>query len=115
MAYNNGFPTNYPQLPVLNYQTPQVQQTGILWVQGEAGAKAYPVAPGNSVLLMDSESEQFFIKSSDISGMPMPLRVFSYSEKKADQKVDYITREEFEERINALVPKRKEKKDESTI
>ena len=121
MAYNNGFPMGYPQLNYPQIQVPTQQpSTGILWVQGEAGAKAYPVAPGNSVLLMDSESECFYIKSTDVSGMPMPLRVFNYSERKNEPEPkivpsDYITREEFEERISALMPKKREKKDESTV
>ena len=93
MAFYNGLPVNY-QTPVpYQQQYPQMQQTApstpaimnhntasIIWVQGEAGAKAYPVAPGNSVLLMDSESDCFYIKSTDASGIPMPLRVFNYVE-----------------------------------
>ena len=82
------------------------QQTApIIWVQGEEGAKAYMVAAGNSVLLMDSENSTFYIKSTDASGMPQPLRVFDYSERTASQKQpthtaqkpkeEYVTRQEF--------------------
>ena len=93
MAYTTGFPMSYqPMYPQYNYnpqqqmmQQQQVQQpvndTGILWVQGEAGAKSWAVAPGKSVMLMDSESNTFYIKSSDNSGMPMPLRIFDYTER----------------------------------
>lgn len=79
--------------------------TGILWVQGEASAKSYPVGNGQSVLLMDSEDSVFYIKSTDQSGMPMPLRVFDYSERKTEKKegsvvaqptTDYVSRDEFE-------------------
>lgn len=101
MAYNY-FPMNYqpmyyqqnqPQQQVQPNAQPQqqmsyaqpVQQSGIVWVQGEAGAKAYPVAPGSNMLLMDSESECFYIKSTDMSGMPQPLRVFEYKEVVATQ------------------------------
>ena len=91
--YNYGLPVNY-QVPATYQQQYPMQQTisntpivsnnhnsaGIIWVQGEAGAKAYPVAPGNSVLLMDSEAECFYIKSTDSSGVPMPLRAFAYNE-----------------------------------
>lgn len=90
----------YPQ------QQPTAQQTApIIWVQGEEGAKAYMVAAGNSVLLMDSENSTFYIKSTDASGMPQPLRVFDYSERTASQKQpaqtvqklkeEYVTRQEF--------------------
>lgn len=86
------------------YQTPAQQQpTPIIWVQGEEGAKAYMVAAGNSVLLMDSESSVFYIKSTDASGMPQPLRIFDYTErgKIAPQKAEtadgrFVTREEFD-------------------
>lgn len=56
------------------------QQSGPIWVQGEAAAKSYPVAPGNTVLLMDSEQSRFFMKTTDQSGMPMPLRIFEFKE-----------------------------------
>lgn len=48
------------------YQQPQQQNVnqGILWVQGEAGAKSYLVAPNTSVLLMDSEESRFFYKNN---------------------------------------------------
>lgn len=67
---------------------PQPQQmqsaNDIVWVQGEAGAKSYPVAPNTRLLLMDSEAEVFYIKSVDGSGMPLPLRTFDYVERTAD-------------------------------
>lgn len=85
-----------------NYQQPQ-QSAPIIWVQGEEGAKAYMVAAGNSVLLMDSENSVFYIKSTDASGMPQPLRVFDYTErgKQAPQKPEtvddkFVTRAEFD-------------------
>ena len=53
--------------------------TPILWVQGEAGAKSYLVAPNTTVLLMDSECERFYIKSTDQNGMPT-MRTYAYNE-----------------------------------
>ena len=60
MAYNNGFPINYhqmypqynyiPQQPIIQTQ-PVTNDNGIIWVQGEAGAKSWAVAPGKSVML----------------------------------------------------------------
>jgi hypothetical protein len=59
---------------------PQMQSnSSINWVQGEIGARAYPIAPGSSVLLMDSEAQNFYIKSADNSGMPS-LKKYAYSE-----------------------------------
>lgn len=85
-------------------QPPQTNQ-GLLWVQGEAGAKAYLMAPDSTVLLMDSEGSRFFLKSTDKAGLPS-LRVFEYSEvvqnaPQAAQSVPnnlddkYVTREEY--------------------
>lgn len=109
-AYNNYFPVNYQ--PMAYQQTQQVTPTSsIIWVQGEAGAKAYPVAAGNSMILMDSESELFYLKTTDISGMPMPLRVFKYkevvgtSEPVANKDLDlskYITKDELETHLERL-------------
>lgn len=67
-------PMNQPQQPVQNTQSTGNQ--GFVWVQGEAGAKAYPVAAGNSVLLMDSESPVLYMKSTDISGRPLPIETY---------------------------------------
>ena len=86
MPYNT-FP-NYPQ-----YQT----QNGLTFVQGEAGAKSYPVAPGATVLLMDSEGDRFFLRSSDASGMPLPLRTFNFKEVKDNAETPYATKQEMEE------------------
>lgn len=91
---------------------PQSQQQvnqGLLWVQGETGAKSYLVAPNSTVLLMDSESSRFYLKSTDGAGMPS-LRIFEYkeisntqpnslqgqysNEKDLDNK--YVTREEYD-------------------
>ena len=89
------------QLSHLRQQQQQPAQNGIVWVQGEEGAKAYLVAAGNTMILMDSEAQTFYIKSTDSSGMPMPLRAFDYSErtgqaKHAQDTSNYVTREEFE-------------------
>lgn len=106
MAYTNYQWTNPSAIPT--YQSPSIvssyysqQNNGIVWVQGESGAKAYPVPPGNTVLLMDSESSIFYIKSTDSSGIPQPLRTFEYTERTQtvieEKEKDYVTREEFDD------------------
>ena len=62
----------------------------IVWVQGEAGAKAYPVSPGYTVMLMDSEDNVFYIKTTDTNGIPLPLKVFDYSERKNNEVADGV-------------------------
>lgn len=77
MAYFNGYPATYQ--PVYQPQpVQQPQQNGIIWVSGEAGAKAYMVAPNNTVQLWDSESQTIYLKSADASGMPS-FKVLDYT------------------------------------
>lgn len=92
MAYNNGFPMSYPQYPQQypqQYQQPiptpqqQMQQQpqnvgGLIWVSGEAGAKAFLVAPNTTVQLWDSENPVIYLKSADASGMPS-IKVIDYT------------------------------------
>lgn len=101
----------------------QPQQSPILWVQGEEAAKAYMVAPGATVLLMDSEGQSFYLKSTDPQGMPLPLRIFDYVERTAQKPLEqpqistgeFVTRREFEAlaaRVGELLAPVKEDKDE---
>ena len=121
--YSNPVPDNLQQLRNNNQmQQPMVQQpqpqtnNGLIWVQGEAGAKSYLVAPNTTIMLMDSEASKFYLKSADSSGMPLPLRIFDYKERQSAPTSDfkaptsdfseldgkYITREEFEQRMAAV-------------
>ena len=112
--YGQAMPDQLAQLRQNTYQQPMMGQAAqqpqgtpsIIWVQGEEGAKAYMVAAGNSVLLMDSENSAFYIKSTDASGMPLPLRVFDYKERTTAAKMphqtaqqpggEFVTRAEFD-------------------
>lgn len=111
MAYNTYFPQFYPStqpqfMPQMQTTNQQAQINNWVWVQGENSAKSYPVSAGQSILLMDSENPVMYIKSTDQSGMPLPLRVFDYQERVqthaehaqtvADAKVEYISRDEFD-------------------
>lgn len=125
MAYNSYFPAGYQP-----YQMQQpTQQNGINWVQGEPGAKSFWVGAGQSVLLMDSESNSFYIKSCDTSGMPLPLRIFDYTERTVQQATiphveeksvetpeldlsQFVTWEGLEKRLTQLAPRPKKKEKE---
>ena len=132
MAYYAPFyqPTYYStaptrqDVPQYNQQFQPMAQTapapqnnnGLIWVNGEVGAKSYLVSPGNTVMLMDAENSIFYLKSADASGMPMPLRIFDYKERTNSPVSDfkapssdfseldgkYITREEFEQRMASM-------------
>lgn len=60
-----------------NNITPQNNQ--IIFVQGETGAKAYQIPNNTTILLMSSESNEFFIKTTDSSGFPT-IRKFTFQE-----------------------------------
>lgn len=67
------------QNPYMIQPYQQVQPTyGINWVQGLNGAKAYLVAPGNTVQLWDSESQTIYLKSADPSGLPS-IKILDYT------------------------------------
>lgn len=115
--YQPPMPDQLAQLRQGQYQQmPQNQQNSpIIWVQGEAAARSYMVAPGNTVMLMDSDASTFYLKSADGSGVPQPLRIFDYTERTAAPKtvsaaqqatgVEYVTRSEFDAlaaRLDAL-------------
>ena len=99
----NPYPASY-----MTQYRPQPNNSNMIWVQGESGAKAFPVGPGANQVLFDSEKQVFYIKSVDSTGMPQPLRTFSYSEyNEADTKPEidtsmFITRDEFNKAINSL-------------
>lgn len=114
MANYNYFPQTYsPTTTPYGYsataslgQTYAPPQAGaITWVQGEAGARSINVPAGQTSLLMDSEQNIFYIKTSDVSGIPLPLRKFKYEELGADEVVSdppqntYITKEELDKRL----------------
>lgn len=105
MPYNSYFPVGYQpaywnQQPQYAYQNqtqavPSVQPTqpqqvsqqmtsGIIWVQGEAGAKSYLVAPNTTVQLWDSERQTIYIKSADASGMPS-IKTLDYTVREIPQ------------------------------
>ena len=107
MAYFNGYPASY-QPPVM-YQQQPVQQSGINWVQGEAGAKAYLVAPGSTVQLWDSEEKVIYLKTADASGLPS-MKILDYTIRGDEQKPkeEYATKDE----VKALSEKIKSLRDE---
>lgn len=122
MAYNY-FPTGYQPYYQAQINTPAQPQQNLIWVQGEAAAKSYPIAPNTSVPLWDSEANVIYIKSADASGMPS-IKTLDYTMRDAVPRnaeiapqADYATKDEvasLKEEINALKAKlsdRKERKD----
>lgn len=110
MAYQPQFYPINPQMQQAQVNTQpqpaltQPQASGIIWVQGESGAKSYLVAPNTTVQLWDSEAQTIYLKSADASGMPS-IKTLDYTIRDNAQaeirhentpKVDFVTRDEFD-------------------
>jgi hypothetical protein len=106
MAYGNFL--NYPYQPAM--LQPQPQSNGIIWVQGEAGAKSYLVAPNTTVQLWDSEAQVIYLKSADASGMPS-FKILDYTIRDAQQPSqpaiteteEYVKKKDFIELAEELI------------
>lgn len=83
--YQQPIPQMQQNIPAQNMQIPippaqQKPSNDIIWVQGEAGAKGYLVAPNNTVVLWDTENPVIYVKSADASGIPS-MRVLDFEER----------------------------------
>lgn len=99
------------QIPQQQRQSPDER----IWVQGEVGAKAFLVVPGNTVPLWDSEQQVIWLKSVNAAGVPVMSKLTYTIDSGASAPVnsqDYITRSEFEERLRAIL-KTSDSKEES--
>lgn len=98
------------------YGRAQVPGNNIIWVQGIEGAKAQQIQPNTSLLLLDSESDHFYMKVCDQYGICLPLRTFRFEEElpvapaavmasAAAPEIDmsqYVTKSELENLIKEL-------------
>lgn len=126
MAYQ--FPVTYqPYYPTITPQNNQQNASSLIWVQGEAGAKSYMVAPNNTIALWDSESQTVYLKSADASGMPS-MRILDYQIRDnapahpvMGSKSDFATKDEVFniqkqiDEIKANMNRRKDDEDESPV
>lgn len=118
--YNNNGPYTIPQTtaPI------QQPQNTFVWVQGEEAARNYPVAAGNTIVLIDSDKPIMYMKTSDLSGKPQQMQIRYLVTKEDYEKIQnesnllqnedkYVTKEAFEkyvsEAANKFVIKRRDK------
>ena len=104
-------PQQYTPIPIKEPET-----NSFVWIQGgKAAAQAYPVAPGNDVLLRDSEQPVIYLKSTDKNGKPQPMQTYRIvEEEEADEKPimsefikkddlnDYVKREDLDDVFKEL-------------
>lgn len=103
-----GFGYQYPMQP---YQQPmqpmqftqQDEIQGVRFVDGLEDAQKCVTPFGSKVLLMDKNSDRFYIKDTDMTGV---ATVSEYEFRKVTneaQNSNYVTREELEARISQLM------------
>lgn len=77
-----------------------------IFVNSEAEVNNYPVAAGLTVLLISFDLKRFWLKSTDTSGVPKPLRTFTFDENPQPMNVNQngssVTRQEFDALSNKL-------------
>lgn len=133
MAYNNGFPLNYPQFyPQYQqpYQMPQYQQpmqqaqqqpssrmTEVFPAASEKAVLEFPVTAGTTQMFVATDDSFIAIKEASVSGQVTvqfyDKRPPAPPEKPFDPAV-FVTRDELEQRLAALSTpvKRPAKKEE---
>lgn len=94
---------NYPMQGV--YYPMQNSQMVCAYVQGEPAAKAYPIAPGQFAVLLDTEDNILYTKTTDQFGRPMPVRIFDYTERitnSNEQVNNFVTKSDFDNFKNEI-------------
>ena len=93
MMYGNPYlpqlQTMQAQLAQLQGNTPQTQSQAISQgyqiqtVKGIAGARAFVIPPSSSVVLMDTDSSVFYVKTTDANGLET-VKAYDFTEKEVD-------------------------------
>lgn len=100
--------------PYLQQPMPQTPAVGVefRYIQGgDNAAKAYPVMPGSTMLLMDTENPYIYFKTVAFNGMPQPLKKFRIEEVNdapvedipvAKEVSNFVTKDDFNSAIAEL-------------
>lgn len=126
--YNNGFPIGYPQQQYVNpyQQTMQIQQqmtpptirAEIVQIKSREEALNFPVGPGQTQMMIMQDDSAIFFKSASVNGQIGFDEYIRKPRETVPTPADYITRDEFEQRLAAFtqtqnpVKTMEEKKDE---
>lgn len=103
---------NYNQFQQTQTLPPQQQpqQAGsilMIQIQSDEEVNTYPVAAGTTVMLINFSTKKFWLKSTNTSGVPEPVRKFSFKEEVTQApQTNAVTREEFNslsEKIDKLL------------
>jgi len=119
----NSNPYNNFQQPNQSQSNNNQSQNNIIWVKGKENARSMQLKPNSTVILLDSETGKFYIKTTDDIGLGK-LRVFSYTEEPDEDiqsqytrsdnnslNVDlsnYVTKEELDNKIKEILDSKNE-------
>ena len=98
---------NYAIAPQYQVQQPQrLSTSGIIWVNSEQEAQAYPVAPNNAIALWESSGKVVYLKQADATGKPT-MRVYDLVERtnepvQPDEPPEYIPKREYSKVVGAV-------------
>lgn len=109
----------------MNYGMYPVQQKGITTVavlSGDDAVQSYPVAAGNTAVLMDFTNMKFWLKTTDIYGRPLPPEAYQFAPIQNTQppqpsptnQNDYVKKEDFNVVVQMVSELYKELKGEPT-
>lgn len=108
MPYQGGYTPSYLSTIGMSRMTPgntPTNNSNIVWTMGLESAKAYPLLPGKTLMLMDSESPKFYIKSVDNNGYAT-IKAYSFHEEQPvnapTNTQQFVTQEQLEAAILSL-------------
>lgn len=96
-------PATPPPLPDWTPQqntAPAVNESNIIFVEGDAGAAAYQVPPGGKAVVFDSLSDRVYIKTVDADGKPhTKVSELSWQDFRSpdDPANRFVSREDFQQ------------------
>ena len=96
MGYQSPFFNPYGYVP--QQQMPQVQQTQVVKVNGENGAKAYNIGANSSALLLDESGLMVWLVTSDGAGYKT-VSAYDITPHKSEPQPDYGN---FESRLQTV-------------
>ena len=99
----NNFFNPFPQQQNFMQQMPQSAPSSnitVQLVQGENGARLYPVAPNITALLFDFNAGKFWIKATGANGFPSQFTAYNFVEEKPPEQSQvsgFVSQTEFDE------------------
>lgn len=126
MAYNSYFPATYqpyyPQYP----QQPQMQQpqqmmtpptirAEIVQVGNRSEAANFPVGAGQTQMMIAKDDSAIYIKTAFANGQANLDEYVKKPHESEKPVTDYVTREEFEQRLSAIMANQRRVNDEQSV